>query len=127
VTWPPEIGELLPRAADAYGVREKLTRYSLNPDHDDGGPKADAFARILGITAADLDYLARALLVGVQHHPIAEVRDRAEFGMQCRVIVPVRGLGQHAERVMNVRTAWEILRDGDAPRLVTAYITTKMR
>jgi hypothetical protein len=37
-----EIGELLPQADDAYGVHEKLRRYSLNFDHTVGGPKARA-------------------------------------------------------------------------------------
>jgi len=126
VSWPPQIGELLPRAEDAYGVREKLTRYALNADHDDGGAKAAGFAAVLGITAADLEYLATALLAGVQEHATAEVRDRGEHGMHCRVIIPVAGIGERADRVANVRTVWEIRWEGDAPRLVTAYITTKL-
>jgi hypothetical protein len=42
---PPQIGELLPRAEDAYGVREKLLNYSLKSGHPRG--KAEAFARVL--------------------------------------------------------------------------------
>jgi len=126
VSWPPQIGASLPRAEDAYNVHEKLADYSLNPDHATGGPKAAGFARILGITADDLAYLADALLAGVREISVSEVRDRGDHGMQCAVIVPVRGLGQHASRVANVLTSWEIRWDGDAPRLVTAYITTKV-
>jgi hypothetical protein len=126
VPWPPQIGEPLPRAEDAYNVQEKLADYALNPDHATGGPKAAGFARILGITPDDLDYLADALLVGVREAPISEVRDRGNHGIQCAVIVPVRGRDQHASRVANVLTSWEIRQDGDAPRLVTAYITTKV-
>jgi hypothetical protein len=126
VSWPPQIGEPLPCAEDAYNVHEKLTDYSLNPDHATGGPKAAGFARILGITARDLDYLADALLVGVREMPVSEVRDRGVHGIHCGVIVRVRGLEQHAGRVANVLTSWEIRWDGDAPRLVTAYITTKV-
>ena len=43
-----------------------------------------------------------------------------------RVIVPVRGLRERNDRVANVLTAWEIRCDGDAPRLVTAFITSKV-
>jgi hypothetical protein len=126
MAWPPKIGELLPRADDAYGVHQKLLTYSLDPDHPDGGHKARLFRRHLGITAADIEYLAGAVLGGVQNQPIAGIRDRGEFGMHCRVIVSVHGLREHAERVVNVRTVWEVRWDGDAPRLVTAYITTKL-
>ena len=43
VSWPPQLGELLPRAEDAYGVHEKLAGYSLNRQHADGGHKAVLF------------------------------------------------------------------------------------
>jgi len=126
MSWPPQIGEPLPRAEEAYGVHEKLVRYSLKIGHEDGGPKAAAFARILGITPADSDYLATALLLGVHDSPVSEVRDRAEHGMHCRVIVPVRGLRDRSDRVASVLTVWESRWDGDAPRLVTAFITDKV-
>ncbi len=48
--WPPKAGEALPQVAEALGVREKLSDYSLNVTHEDGGPKARGFERILGIT-----------------------------------------------------------------------------
>lgn len=127
MTWPPQIGELLPRAEDAYGVHEKIAGYSLKLGHPRGGEKADAFARVLGITAADLDYLAETLLGGVRTIPSTAIRDRGEHGVLCQVIVPVHGLGDRAGRTANVLTAWEIRWDGDPPRMVTAYITTKIR
>ena len=52
--WPPRAGELLTRAEEASGVREKLSGYSLNTSHEDGGPKARGFELILGITIADI-------------------------------------------------------------------------
>ena len=61
--WPPVVGGLLPGADQAYGVEEKLTRYSLNINHEgDGAAKANGFELILGITAKDVDYLAAELL-----------------------------------------------------------------
>ena len=50
------------------------------------------------------------------------VRDNAPFRLNCNVIVPVRGLGERADRMANVLTSWELRHEGDSPRLVTAYI-----
>lgn len=124
MSWPPQIGELLPRGEDAYNVREKLADYSLNTDHPRGRAKAEGFAMVLGITAADLPYLAEAVLSGVRTIQVSEVRPRGQHGMHCRVIVPVRGLREHADRVADVLTAWEIRWNGDAPRLITAFLRT---
>lgn len=79
MTWPTQIGEPVPRAEDAHGVHEKIAGYSLKLGHPTGGEKADAFARVLGITAADLDYLSEALLGGARTIQItAHQRHRRE-------------------------------------------------
>lgn len=116
---------MLPRAEDAYNVHEKLADYSLRVDHSRGGEKAEGFAQVLAITLADLEYLAAALLGGARTIPVSAIRS-GEHGMHCQVIVPVRGLGERADRVANVLTAWELRWDGDAPRLITSYIATKV-
>jgi hypothetical protein len=41
----------------------------------------------------------------------------------CEVIVPVCGVGERTERA----ASWKVRWDGDLPRLVTAFITTKIR
>jgi hypothetical protein len=122
VAWPPKTGEPLPRGEDAYNVHEKLRHYSLNLAHDVGGDKAAGFLQILGISSGDVDYLAAVLLDGVRELPVTAVRDNPPFGLNCNVIVPVRGLGESADRVAKVLTSWELRYDGDSPRLVTAYI-----
>ena len=122
MAWPPKIGEPLPRAEDAYNVHEKLREYSLNLAHGVGGGKAAGFLQILGISAADAEYLAAALLEGVRELPVTAVRGNAPFGLNCNVIVPVRGLGDRADRVANVLTSWELRHEDDRPRLITAYI-----
>ncbi|MBV9804078.1 MAG: hypothetical protein JO130_12830 [Solirubrobacterales bacterium] len=66
MSWPPQIGELLPRADDAHGVEEKLAGYSLKLDDPSGGAKAAGFARALAITGEDLDYLGGSLLAGLR-------------------------------------------------------------
>jgi len=118
---PPAVGELLPRAADAFGVHVKLETYSLDLTHADGGPKAHGFKRILGITLEDIDYLEGAIYTGVQLAPVIEVRENPPWGIKCTVIIAVRGRGEKTGRIVNVTTVWEIAADGQPPRLVNAY------
>ena len=118
---PPAAGELLPRGAEAFGVRVKLAMYSLDIAHKDGGPKARGFERILGITIDAIDYLETQILARVLDTPISKVRENPPYGIKCTVDMPVRGIGAKADRVVNVRTGWLISTAGDPPRLVSAY------
>jgi hypothetical protein len=118
----PKAGESLPRGAEAFGVRVKLAKYSLDVNHKDGGPKARGFERILGITIEDIDYLEGAIYTGVVLVPVSEVRDNTPWGIKCTVIVPVRGLGAKSGRIVDVRTVWQFYEPGGPPRLVSAYI-----
>lgn len=118
---PPKIGELLPRAAEATGVREKLAGYSLDPANEFGGPKARGFELILGITPVHLDHLEAEIRAGIRKAPISSVRDNTPHGFNCVVELPVRGVGDKRERVINVRTVWELTDEDAAPRLITAY------
>lgn len=106
---------------------EKLAGYSLKPDHVGGGRKAEGFASVLRITMADLDYLAETLLDGIRITPMSRIRLAGRHGVHCEVIVAVRGLRDRADRTAHVLTAWEIRWDGDAPRLITAYIVSRVR
>jgi hypothetical protein len=58
----------------------------------------------------------------VRELPVTAVRDNAPFGLNCNVIVPVRGLGERADRIAKVLTSWELRYEGDSPRLVTAFV-----
>ena len=120
--WPPKIGDVLPRAADAFGIEEKLLGYSLDTMHERGGPKARGFERILGITAENVEHLEGAILVGIATASIDAVRDNAPHGVNCTIDVPVRGLGDQEDRLVDVRTVWELTDEGAAPRLVSAYV-----
>jgi hypothetical protein len=119
--WPPAVGELIPRAGEAFGVRVKLETYSLDVNHKKGGPKARGFERILGITLEDINYLEGAIYTGVLVVPVSEVRDNAPWGIKCVVLIPVRGRGEKSGRLVDVITSWEIRDTGAAPRLVTAF------
>ncbi|HEY4098630.1 MAG TPA: hypothetical protein VGM33_24110 [Baekduia sp.] len=120
--WPPTIGQRLPRAAEAWGITDKLSAYCLNVDHAVGGPKARGFERILGVGIADVGYLTDTLRAGVREAAITNVRDNSPFGILCEVRMPVVGLGDRRDRVAAVITSWELRHAEDRPRLVTAYI-----
>jgi hypothetical protein len=119
--WPPAVGEPMPRAAEAFGVRVKLQTYSLDPTNDAGAPKARGFERILGVTIKEIGYLEGAIYTGVLVVPVSSLRDNPPWGINCEVIVPVRGIDQKSERVVNMRTAW-LLAGAAPPRLVNAYL-----
>jgi hypothetical protein len=119
---PPAAGELLPRAAEAFGVRVKLATYALDVTHKDGGPKARGFARILGITLEQIDYLEAQIRARVLDTPVSEVRDNPPWGIKCAVLVPVRGLADKSSRIVDVTTVWQFDQPDAPPRLVTAYI-----
>lgn len=121
--WPPRPGELLPRAGEATGVHDKLATYSLDPTNEDGGPKARGFALILGITAKDIDYLEGAIQTGILVAPVSSVRDNTPWGVNCVVIVPVRGRGKKRRNVINVRTAWRLTEAGGPPQIATILPT----
>jgi hypothetical protein len=123
MAWPPKIGELLPRAAEAWGMRDKLLGYSLNPEHASGGPKARGFERILGITPKEVERLEAAIRQAILEQPITGVRVKPPYGVHCEVRIELHGLGAKANRVALVLTAWELTDPDAAPRLMNAYIT----
>jgi hypothetical protein len=118
----PAVGALLPRAAEAFGVRYKLETYSLNTTNEAGRAKAKGFELVLGITLRDIDYLEGQIVTGVLRTPVSSIRDNSPYGVNCVVELPVQGIGAHSQRVANVLTAWEIREPGEKPRLVSAYI-----
>jgi hypothetical protein len=121
MTWLPKVGEPLPRAAEAIGIRAKLANYSLNLSHEDGGPKARGFKLILGITLDDLEYLAKSIEFKVLTAPVESVRPNTPHGVNRIVVVPVQGLDEKSARIVDVRTAWELADRSAPPRLVSAF------
>jgi hypothetical protein len=117
----PAVGELLPRATEAFGVRSKLETYSLDVTNEVGAPKARGFELILGITIDAIDYLEAQILARILDTPISEIRDNPPHGVNCVVDIQVRGIGAKADRVAPVRTVWIISTPGDPPRLVSAF------
>jgi hypothetical protein len=65
------VGEVLPRGAEAFGVRYKLATYSLDITNEVGAPKARGFEKILGITIDAIDYLEAQILARVLDTPVS--------------------------------------------------------
>jgi hypothetical protein len=87
-----------------------------------GGAKAKGFAFALGITLETVDHLTAQIAAGILRAPIGAVRDNPPYGVNCVVDVPIQGTGAHRQRVVSVRTVWQLAKPGCAPRLVSAYI-----
>lgn len=111
----------MPLAAEATGVRQKLVSYSLNLDHEQGGPKARGFEAILGITLDHVDYLEAEIRAGILVAPVHAIRNAIPGGFKCLIEIPIRGLGEKRSRTANVRTVWLLARAGEKPRLTTAF------
>jgi Domain of unknown function (DUF6883) len=118
--WPAQVGQALPRGAEAVGVRYKLETYSLDINHKYGGPKARGFEQILGITIDAIDYLQAQIMARILDTPVSEIRDNQPYGVNYVVNIQVRGIGAMADRDVNVRTVWTFEDPGAPPRLVTA-------
>lgn len=123
----PIVGEVLPRATEAIGVRYKLETYSLDLTHKRGGPKARGFERILGITAEAIEYLETQILIRILDTPIREIRDNAPYGIKCTIDIQIPGIGAKADRVATVRTVWAFDRPGAPPRLVNAFLKKRSK
>jgi uncharacterized protein DUF6883 len=119
--WPPRVGELLPRAEEAFGVREKLATYSLSLDHHRGGSKARGFEAVLGISMASVDHLEAEIQTGILKTPITAIRKNPPHGINCVVDFPIRGVGKRSAIAEQVRTVWLVRREAP-PRLVSAYL-----
>lgn len=119
--WPPRTGELLPRCEEPVGIEEKLRRYSLELDHEVGGPKAKGFLDMLGIDLASIDYLVQEIRAGIVRTPISGVRLDGPEEASCTVQFHIVGPGHYSHRTALLRTAWKVEGPATRPRMVTAF------
>ncbi|MBO9523998.1 MAG: hypothetical protein J7518_20880 [Nocardioidaceae bacterium] len=110
----------VPGREDAVVAESKLRGYLLNPDHEKGGPKARLFSEALGIDRDDWQFLAEQLRRGVLNAPLYETR-RDAHGVKFHTIVAVQGRNGEVKPVL---AAW-VVRPGEAPSLVTAYLAKR--
>jgi hypothetical protein len=117
MAWPKP-GEPLPRYEEAYGIEEKLERYSLNARHPAGRHKLRRFEERLGIKQEDVGVLAIMIRSALKPATVTAVREVAAGGVTCEIILYLdRGRG-----AVPVVTAWHLAAPDAMPRLVTAYV-----
>lgn len=80
MSWPPQIGNALPRAAECWYERAKFDEWILNPR----GHGLE-WERVFHVTGADRDRVWAALAAAAIGAVIVEVRDRAPSGIVCGV------------------------------------------
>lgn len=100
----------------ALVTESKILGYLLAPDHPIGGSKAEFF-HSLGYTRSEWTKL-RDDLAALPRHGDVKSEETNRFGKKY-VVDGV--LHTPSERVVALRTVWIIHRDGQPPRLVTAY------
>jgi hypothetical protein len=111
VTWPPENGEPLPRAADAWCERIKLTDWILAEE----GHGAE-WGRVFRVTEKDADLIWSLISAAIVTALIARV-DEKNAGIGCGAFIELIV----NQRTSRVATAWHYANAEAAPRLVTAY------
>lgn len=110
------MSEHLPNATAAWVEEAKITRYILNREHPEGGPKAKFFLK-RGFIPDEWEGLADAL----RHHAkenkvVREVPFRfgIKYTLDCHLPTPDRSNPC-------IRTVWEVRPGDDRPRLITAH------
>ena len=110
-SWPPQVGELLPRAAKAYATPEKLAWVLSDEGH------GREWAHVLHVGEYDTQRFCAAIAHAVLDAPICKVIDRAPDGVVCGVETTLALSGRTAKAL----TSWPYEHALDAPRLVTAH------
>jgi hypothetical protein len=116
--WPPQVGDPLPRAADAWCVQEKWLAWIFAEDGH--GPE---WAKALQVEPDEWELAWEALKGAVREAAIRTVRSLDAGDVTCGVRVDLT-IG---ERTAPVVSAWHYAEPGAAPRLVTAYPTAYNR
>lgn len=114
MTWPPKVGEALPRADAAWYEPVKLEEWILA----ERGHGND-WQRVFHVGLEDRQRVWEAIVAAVQGAQITTVRDRGARGIVCGVEVEL-AIG---ERTAQVKISWHYASEESAPRLVTAYVT----
>jgi hypothetical protein len=113
MSWPPKVGELPPRASDAWCVDEKWADWILAERGH-----AQEWSRVFHVSLADRERVWDAITTASFSAQIETVRDTPD-GITCGVVAEIT-LG---DRTAPLRIVWHYAHEGAAPRLVTAYPT----
>jgi hypothetical protein len=112
MSWPPKVGEPLPRADDAWSEAHKWSGWILAKRGH--GPE---LRRVLQVRLEDVAVLWEGIVERIRVDPVTGVRDLGPHGLNCHVDVVLT----IADRTANIRTVWNYVGPGTAPRLVSAY------
>jgi len=97
----------------AESVLDKLNRYLLNPDHIEGGSKAEIIRKALGFTRENMDLLAKQIIINAKTAIYDGTNQWGDLYIQVINIIGANG------REIAVRFVWILNHDG-VVRLVTA-------
>lgn len=114
MSWPPQIGDPLPRAELAWCEPAKVEDWVLGPMGH-----GREWARVFCVGAEDWVLVWRAIAFATAGAMVHEVRDRRAFGVVCGVKVDL-AIGS---RTAPATLSWHYHGPTAAPRLVTAYLT----
>lgn len=102
-------------------VEQKLLTYLLDPEHPDGGPKAEWFRRALGFTRENYQDLALQIL----YDPAGASAQRADVhGVRLEQLITLSGA--NGRTIADVRLYW-IREPDDHVRLLTIKPPKKRR
>jgi len=116
MSWPPGVGELLPRVDEAWYADEKWADWILAERGHAG-----EWARVFSVKLADRERIWHAITTVSFSAKIDTARE-APDGITCWVIAEIT-LG---DRTARVRIVWHYAHEGAAPRLVTAYRPSRL-
>ncbi len=107
----------LPNRDRAVVDIEKLSNYSLNPEHRRGCHKARVFAASLGLTIDNAEELRTMLLAAARDNDAISA-ELDEYG--ARYMIDFMAVGPAGQAI--VRSSWIIRRGEDFPRLTSCYV-----
>jgi hypothetical protein len=111
----------LPKIELASVPERKITGYLLDPAHPVGGGKANFFLRF-GFSRANWPEMAVALIAHARNNDVIE-RRLTRYGVRYAVDGPLTAADG---TTLNIRSAWFIDYESDAPRFVTAHPLPKV-
>jgi Domain of unknown function (DUF6883) len=112
MTWPPRIGEPLPRAAEAWCSEGKWVDWIL-AERGHGSE----WSRVFHVRPDRWERVWEALATAAIGALIQTIRGTAPGGITCGVAIELTIEG----RTATVTSAWHYEQEGAAPRLVSAY------
>ncbi len=110
---------ILPKVENAEIDFRKFTEYALNPEKDEN--KAKAFKAALGYTVDNVDDLISNIRNNIKNFSAVEKSDNG-YGKRYEIIMTLTG--ENGKKA-NIKTAWIIDNETNAPRLTSAYVTSK--